>query len=123
MTTRRPAASRPIRNAYNPWARLAAAVLVQALREWRLWRTDSAVRYRSLPHAEQTRRYTRQSQVWCKMAGGPDPGIFLGTDTPYHRYLDVDPELLREMMSSPRAAERLEGLFGYRGERKVRYLS
>ena len=111
------------RSAYNPWARLAAAVLVQALRDWHIWHTDAAVRYRSLPRAERTKRYARRSQVWCATAGGVDPAVFLVADTPYHRYLDVAPELLREMMSSPRAAERLEGLFGYRGQRKVRHLS
>ena len=109
---RRPDGALSIRNAYNPWARLAAAVLVQALREWRLWRTDSAVRYRSLPTAERTRRYARRSQMWCATAGGANPAIFLSADTPYHRYLDVDHERLRVLLSSPDGIARLTELLG-----------
>ena len=112
---RRPDGALSIRSAYNPWARLAAAVLVQALRDWHIWLTDAAVHYRSLPTAERTRRYARRSQVWRAVAGGPDPGIFLTADTPYHRYLDVDPEQLRALLSNRDAVARIKRLLGRRG--------
>jgi len=106
----------------DPYRRLAAAVMTRAIKDYALWHSEEGKAFRRALRAVERRddgevaarewqkfgynTAKRSFIVLAQLHQFSEPGRFLRTDTPYHRILDLDPELFEEWLAKPEWVER-----------------
>jgi hypothetical protein len=94
----------PLRTAYNPERRFAAAVMVRAMQDFIIWHSPTANAYRAAleeDDRDQIRTLRKRHGMRIDSMTGPDPMDWLCSDTEFHSILEIEHGQLRPLLADP----------------------